>query len=399
MNYKEDFKMLNHDLIYFDNAATSFKPNSVIKKMNEYYEDYCSNIKRGDYDISFRVDSEYESVRNLVQEFINAKNREEIVFTSGTTESMNFIVKGFFKNILTENDEILITKSEHASNILPWYDLVNEMGCVVNYILLNQDYEVTLENVKLSITPNTKVISLAHITNVVGDIRPIKEIVEYAHSLGIFVVVDGAQSIPHMKVDVEDLGCDFLVFSAHKMCGPTGVGIIYAPKLIMEKIKPQNMGGGMNESFANPKDIIFKDIPYRLEGGTPNIAGVLGLGEAIKYLQKIGLKNIQEHEKNLKIYLVKKLVAIPYIDVINIKSPSGIVAFNVDKIFSQDVAFYLNKYNICVRAGNHCAKELKDVTGVTNTVRLSLYFYNTIEEIDDFIDLMSDRARIEREML
>lgn len=399
MNYKEDFKMLNHDLIYFDNAATSFKPNSVIKKMNEYYEDYCSNIKRGDYDISFRVDSEYESVRNLVQEFINAKNREEIVFTSGTTESMNFIVKGFFKNILTENDEILITKSEHASNILPWYDLVNEMGCVVNYILLNQDYEVTLESVKLSITPNTKVISLAHITNVVGDIRPIKEIVEYAHSLGIFVVVDGAQSIPHMKVDVEDLGCDFLVFSAHKMCGPTGVGIIYAPKLIMEKIKPQNMGGGMNESFANPKDIIFKDIPYRLEGGTPNIAGVLGLGEAIKYLQKIGLKNIQEHEKNLKIYLVKKLVAIPYIDVINIKSPSGIVAFNVDKIFSQDVAFYLNKYNICVRAGNHCAKELKDVTGVTNTVRLSLYFYNTIEEIDDFIDLMSDRARIEREML
>ncbi len=399
MNYKDDFKMLNHDLIYFDNAATSFKPNSVINKMNGYYNNYCSNIKRGDYDISYEVDKEYEQARDLVKEFINAPTREQIIFTSGTTNGINMVVEGFFKTVLAENDEILLTKSEHASNVLPWFRLAKNKNLKISYIPLNEDYEVTLDNLKKAITPLTKVISLAHVTNVIGDVRPIKEIINYAHELGIYVLVDAAQSVPHMKVDVTFLDPDFLVFSGHKMVGPTGVGVLYGNKMLLERMEPQNLGGGMNENFTTHDDVLLKELPYRLEGGTPNIAAVIGLGAAVKYLSKIGMDDINEYESNLKKYLVSKLIQIPHIDILNIKSDSGIIAFNVEGIFSQDVAFYLNKYNICVRAGNHCAKALKEETGVTNTVRISLYFYNTLEEIDNFIELISDKERIMKEML
>lgn len=399
MNYKDDFKMLNHDLIYFDNAATSFKPNSVINKMNGYYNNYCSNIKRGDYDISYEVDKEYEQARDLVKEFINAPTREQIIFTTGTTNGINMVVEGFFKTVLAENDEILLTKSEHASNVLPWFRLANNKNLKISYIPLNEDYEVTLDNLKKAITPLTKVISLAHVTNVIGDVRPIKEIINYAHELGIYVLVDAAQSVPHMKVDVTFLDPDFLVFSGHKMVGPTGVGVLYGNKMLLERMEPQNLGGGMNENFTTHDDVLLKELPYRLEGGTPNIAAVIGLGAAVKYLSKIGMDDINEYESNLKKYLVSKLIQIPHIDILNIKSDSGIIAFNVEGIFSQDVAFYLNKYNICVRAGNHCAKALKEETGVTNTVRISLYFYNTLEEIDNFIELISDKERIMKEML
>lgn len=399
MNYKDDFKMLNHDLIYFDNAATSFKPNSVINKMNGYYNNYCSNIKRGDYDISYEVDKEYEQARDSVKEFINAPTREQIIFTSGTTNGINMVVEGFFKTVLAENDEILLTKSEHASNVLPWFRLANNKNLKISYIPLNEDYEVTLDNLKKAITPLTKVISLAHVTNVIGDVRPIKEIINYAHELGIYVLVDAAQSVPHMKVDVTFLDPDFLVFSGHKMVGPTGVGVLYGNKMLLERMEPQNLGGGMNENFTTHDDVLLKELPYRLEGGTPNIAAVIGLGAAVKYLSKIGMDDINEYESNLKKYLVSKLIQIPHIDILNIKSDSGIIAFNIEGIFSQDVAFYLNKYNICVRAGNHCAKALKEETGVTNTVRISLYFYNTLEEIDNFIELISDKERIMKEML
>lgn len=330
---------------------------------------------------------------------INAREREEIIFTSGTTNSLNMITEGFFKNILESNDEILLTKSEHASNILPWFKLCSTNNCHIKYIELTSEYEVTLENVKLAITPNTKVISLAHVTNVIGDVRPIKEIITYAHERGIFVVVDGAQSVPHMKVDVQDLDCDFLVFSAHKMCGPTGVGILYGQKPILEKLEPLSLGGSMNEKFNSDLTVNFKELPHRLEGGTPNIAGVIGLGQAILYLNQIGYDNITKKVFDLKQYLVSKLIKIPFIDILNINSKTGIIAFNVEGIFSQDVAFYLNKYNICVRAGNHCAKALKEVTGVNNTVRISLYFYNTYEEIDNFIELISDKSKIEKEMI
>lgn len=399
MNIREDFPMLDQGLIYFDNGATTFKPQCVLDKMNEYYETYSANAHRGDYDISYKVDLEYEGVRNIVKNFINAESFESIIFTSGATESLNMIATGFFKNVLEPGDEIIITRSEHASNVLPWYRLANSNGCVLKYIELDNNYHVTLDNIKSIVTPKTKLISLAQVTNVLGDIRPIKDICEFAHANNIFIVVDGAQSIPHMKVDVQDLDCDFLVFSAHKMCGPTGVGVLYGKLELLEELEPINLGGGMNDSFDNELQIKLKDLPNRLEAGTPNIAGVIGLGEAINYINKIGINNITKKERELREYLVDKLIKIPHIDIININSDTGIIAFNVDGIFSQDVACYLNKYKICVRAGNHCAKILKNEIGVTNTVRISLYFYNTFDEIDNLIELLSDKNKILKGML
>ena len=247
--YRDDFPMLNKDIIYFDNGATSLKPKCVIDKIKDYYENYSANAHRGDYDISFKVDQEYENAREEVMNFINAKKKEEIVFTSGTTDSLNMIAFGFFQKYLEPSDEVLITTSEHASNVLPWFRLSKLIGCKVNFIPLDEDYHVTLDNVKKSITPNTKVISIAGVTNVIGDVRPIKEITRLAHERDIFVVVDGAQSVPHIKTDVQDLDIDFLAFSGHKMLGPTGVGVLYGKYEFLNDLEPVRVGGGMNESF------------------------------------------------------------------------------------------------------------------------------------------------------
>jgi len=301
---REDFPLLNEEIIYFDNSATSLKPKCVIDKMNEYYLKYPANAHRGDYDLSFKVDQLYEETRELVKDFINAKALEEIVFTNGTTESLNMIITGFFGELLESGDEILITTSEHASNVLPWFRLVKKIGIKVNYISLDENYYVTLDNVKKAINPHTKVISLAGITNVIGDLRPIKEISKLAHNNNIFMVVDGAQMLPHISVDVQDLDIDFLAFSGHKMCGPTGIGVLYGKQELLEHLEPINVGGGMNESFDNPEEVYYKPLPTRLEAGTQNIAGVIGLGEAIKYLNKIGMDNIYKHEHELRKYFI-----------------------------------------------------------------------------------------------
>ena len=396
---RDDFPMLKQDIIYLDNGATSLKPQVVIDKMQEYYEKYSANAHRGDYDISYKVDMEYENARDLVTEFINAKSKEEVVFTSGATDSLNMIATGFFAGLVEAGDEILITATEHASNVLPWFRLANTHGCLVNFIPLDDNLHLTIDNLKKSISPRTKIIALAQITNVVGDVRPIKEIVRIAHENNIFVVVDAAQSIGHMKVDVQDLDVDFLTFSAHKMLGPTGTGVLYGKKELLENLDPINLGGGMNDSFDSPSEIYLKELPTRLEAGTPNIAGVIGLGAAIEYINKIGRDKIREREIQLREYLIDKLIKIPHIDIINLEADSGIVTFNVEGVFSQDVAYYLNKYNICVRAGNHCAKLTKNVTGVTNTLRISLYFYNTETEIDELVELLSDKEKIVSEMI
>ena len=393
-----DFPMLENNIIYFDNGATTFKPNCVIDAITDYYKNYSANAHRGDYTISYKVDVAYENSRNKVADFINA-DFDEVVFTSGTTESLNMVAEGFFKYLLEPGDEILITKSEHASNVLPWFRLAKTNNCVIKYIELDDSLHVNMDNVINAITDRTKVISIAGITNVVGDERPIDEICKLAHANNIFVVVDGAQLVPHKRVDVKKSDIDFLTFSGHKMCGPTGIGVLYGKKEFLEKLQPINLGGGMNESFDNENEVYLKELPTRLEAGTPNIAGAIGLGAAIDYLNSIGMDNIENYERNLKRYLIDKLIKLPYIDIINLESDSGIVSFNIDGIFSQDVAFYLNKYNICVRAGNHCAKILKNETGVKNSLRVSLYFYNTYEEIDKFIELISDREKIMREMI
>ena len=397
--HREDFPFLFNNITYLDNGATTLKPLSVVKKIEEYYTEYTANAHRGDYKTSLKVDAEYELARNKVQRFINAKSRKEIVFTSGATESLNYIATGFFSNVLEPGDEILITKSEHASNVLPWFRLAKELNLKVNYIPLDSNYYVTLENVQKSITKDTKVISLAMVTNVIGDLRPVKKIAKMAHEVGAFLVVDGAQSVPHMKTDVQDLDCDFLAFSGHKLCGPTGIGVLYGKEELLQNMEPVNLGGGMNESFDNINEVYLKDLPTRLEAGTPNIAGAIGLGAAIDYLTNLGMDNIYAHERELRNYLVNKLVNLKHIDIINLESDTGIVAFNVDGIFSQDVAVYLDKYNICVRAGNHCAKVLKDAIGVKNTCRVSLYLYNTKEEIDRLVELLSDKNRILKEMI
>ena len=396
---RDDFPMLNQDIIYFDNGATTFKPYSVIKSITDYYENYSANAHRGDYDISYKVDLAFENVREDVKKFINAKEKEEIIFTSGTTMSLNMIAESFFKKYLEAGDEILITKTEHASNVLPWFNLANELGVTVKYIELDQDYHVTIDNVVKAITPKTKVISLAFITNVIGDIRPIKEITKLAHERNIFVVVDAAQAVAHKKIDVTDLDIDFLAFSAHKMYGPTGIGVLYGKKELHDEANCYMMGGGMNESFDNEKEILIKQLPYKFEAGTQNIAGVIGLGAAIKYINEIGLDSINVYEMNLRKYLIDKLEKISYIDIINYEADSAIVSFNIDNIFSQDVAYYLNKYNVCVRAGNHCAKLVKNVTGVTNSVRISLSIYNTEEEIDEVVNLLSNYEKIKSEMI
>ena len=396
--HRDDFPMIKDDLIYLDNGATTFKPKCVLEAMNDYYENYSANAHRGDYSISYKVDVAYENARVKVAKFINAEI-DEVVFTSGATESLNVIATGFFSNLLEEGDEIIISDAEHASNVLPWFRLANKLGAVIKYVPLDANLHVTLENIKSIVTPRSKVISLAGITNVVGDVRPIKEICKFAHQNNMFVVCDGAQSVPHTKTDVKDLDVDFLAFSGHKMCGPTGVGVLYGKKELLESVEPLSLGGGMNESFDSEKEIYLKELPQRLEAGTPNIAGVIGLGAAIDYLDKIGMDTISIYEQKLKKYMMDKLEKIPYIQIVNEEADSGIVAFNVEGIFSQDVAYYLNKYNICVRAGNHCAKILKKAIGVKNTIRVSLYFYNTKEEIDALVELLSDKDKIMKEMI
>ena len=394
-----DFPMLREDFIYLDNGATTLKPKCVIDKITEYYEKYSANAHRGDYDISFKVDQEYEKAREIVRNFINARYKEEVVFTSGSTQSLNMIANGFFGKYLEAGDEVILSQSEHASNVLPWFLLSQEKGVVIRYIPLDDSHYVTLNNLKKVVTPNTKVIALASITNVIGDERPMKEICEFAHQNNIFVVMDGAQSVPHRKTDVQDLDVDFLAFSGHKMCGPTGIGVLYGKKELLEEMEPQNLGGGMNESFDNPNEVYLKELPTRLEAGTPNIAGALGLGAAITYLENIGMNKIEAYEKKLRKYALEKLVAIPHLDILNVESDSGIISFNVVGVFSQDVAYYLNKYKVCVRAGNHCAKILKQETGVQNSLRVSLYFYNTEQDIDNLVELLSNKDKIVEEMI
>lgn len=386
---REDFNLLKQDIIYLDSGATALKPKILADSISDYYNNYSANAHRGDYDISLKVDEAYEKTRYLVSQFINS-DVNEIIFTNNATDSLNKIVLGYFDRYLNKDDEVLITLSEHASNVLPWFELSKRKGVKVNYISLTDNHHVTLENVKKSITKNTKVISLAYVTNVIGDIRPIKEIIEFAHLNNILVVIDGAQAVAHMPIDVKALDMDFLAFSAHKMCGPTGVGVLYGKYSLLSKMQPLIVGGGMNGSFEPDGVVSYNEQPYLYEAGTPNIAGIIGFGKVIEYLLSIGMENIHRYELELKEYALSKLSDIDNIIIYNKDSKSGIIAFNYKNVFAQDLAIYLNKYNICVRAGNHCAKILKDELNIKNTCRISLYFYNTKEEIDKLAKVLDN---------
>ena len=395
---RDDFNILKSGVIYFDNGATTLKPKILGEAVADYYDNYSSNAHRGDYTLSLKASEKYEETRGLVKDLINAHKTSEIAFTSGTTDSINKIVFGYFKYFLHDGDEVLLTKSEHASNLLPWFELASLKNLKISYIELDSNHEVLIENVKRAITDKTKVISIAHISNVVGDIRPVKEIIRLAHEYGILVLLDGAQSVPHLKVDVQDLDVDFLAFSAHKMCGPTGVGVLYGKERLLNDIRPIIFGGGMNADFNTAGERIYKSMPERLEAGTPNVAGVIGFGFVIKYLMGIGFDNIHRYELELKHYLVKRLKEIKEVTIYNAHSESGIVTINYDGIFPQDLSIYLDKYNICTRAGNHCAKILKDELHIKNTCRISLYFYNSKEEIDKLITALKN-PNIKKEII
>lgn len=391
---RDEFPILNQDLIYLDNGATTLKPKIVVDKMVDYYEKYTSNIHRGDYNNAIKTNEEYDNVRNIVKDFINAEDPNEIVYTSGTTESLNLAVFGFFKNKLSEGDEILISKAEHASNVLPWLALEKEKKIKVKYIPLDENYELTLDNLESSLTDKTKVISIAHISNVIGDIRDIEKIGKICKEKNIYFVVDAAQSVSHIPIDVVKANVSFLAFSAHKMTGPTGVGVLYGKKELLKDMQPLKYGGGMNQSFESDNSYILKDYPIKFEAGTPPIAEVIGLGEAIKFITDIGVEKIHDHEYSLKKYLIDNLEKIPNIVLYNKNSKSGIVTFNIKGVFSQDTSVYLNHYNIAIRAGNHCAKILKDDLNIKNTCRISIYLYNTKEEIDKVIEVLKNSKDI-----
>ena len=391
MNESRDFPMLNKGIIYFDNAATSLKPISVINKVKEYYEEYSANSHRGDYNISFKVDDEIDNTRIQVKEFINAKKKEEIIFTKNTTESINEIVFGFFENYLDENDEVILSSSEHASNILPWMILSLKKNIKIVFVdSVNE--ELNIDDLVDKITSKTKVISLAQITNVSGDKRDVKTICKIAHNNKILVVCDAAQSAPHMKIDVQDLDVDFLAFSSHKMLGPTGVGVLYGKYELLLKMMPIMYGGGMNNNY-NENSLELLSIPYRFEAGTQDIASIIGFSEAINYINSYGIKNIERKEKYLRKYLISRLKEIPYIKIYNEFNDGSIVIINMDNVLSGDLGLYLNSRNICVRSGKHCAK-MGD--NKEDTVRISLYFYNTYEEIDYLIDVLKDKKSIEK---
>lgn len=389
MKNKNDFPMLDSNVVYFDNAATSFKPNRVIDKISEYYTSYNANSHRGDYDISFRVDDEVDYVRDLVKCFINAKRKEEIIFTKNTTESLNTIVFGYFQNYMNEDDEVILSTAEHASNVLPWFILSVKKKIKLVFVEPKNN-KLDINDIIEKISYKTKVISLAHITNVMGDKRDIKKICEIAHKKGILVVVDAAQSAPHIKIDVRDMDADFLAFSAHKMCGPNGVGILYGKYELLKKMVPFAFGGGMNEEY-NASKLILTDIPYRFEAGTQDLGSIIGFGEAISFLSEVGMDNIERHVKYLKRYLLRRLDELDYIKVYNRNCEGSTVIINIEGVLSGDLGLYLNTKNICVRSGRHCVKL---GNSVDDTVRISLYFYNTYEEIDYLIDVLSDKRGI-----
>lgn len=373
---------------YLDNAATAFKPYSVIQAGDYYYENMTANSHRGDYDLAHLVDVKYEEARKTVADFIGAKP-EETVFTSGASMSLNMIAFGLSK-FLNEGDEILLSEAEHASNVLPWFSVAGMKKAHVIYVPLTKEGIVTPENLDKAITPRTKIVSLAHVTNVLGYTLDIKTLGQIAHKHHCYFVVDGAQSVPHMKVDVKDLDCDFMGFSGHKLCGPTGIGVMYGKYELLKQIDPLLTGGGMNSRFETCGNVTYQIPPIKFEAGTQNLAGALGLAAACKYLSSIGLDNIREHEYKLRRFIIDELEHDDNVIIYNKEADSGIITFNYKGVFAQDEASLLNSKGVAVRSGQHCAKILMDFLHVNATVRASLYLYNDQEDAEQFVKAVKE---------
>jgi cysteine desulfurase/selenocysteine lyase len=390
---REQFPILNqdingHPLVYLDSAATSQKPRSVIDAVKRYYERDNANVHRGVHTLGSRATDAYEGAREKTAAFINASSPQEIIFTRGTTTALNLVANSYARSVCREGDEIVITTMEHHSNLIPWQQAAKATGATLKFIPMQPDGTVRVEDAEATITDRTKVVSMAYVSNVLGVINPIKEIAAIAHRHGAVMVVDGAQSTPHMKVDVRDLDCDFYAFSGHKMCAPTGIGALYGKKALLEKMEPIEFGGEMID-HVDLYDSSWKELPWKFEGGTPIIAGAVGLAAAIDFLNEIGLDAIAAHEHKLAEYACSRLSEVEGVTIFGPrKDRAGLVTFNLGEVHPHDVATVLDTKGIAIRAGHHCCQPLMRWLNVSSTARASFYLYNTEEDVDRLVDAL-----------
>ena len=385
---KKDFLLLeNNKIVYLDSGATSQKPVQVIKAVQEFYEKYNANPHRGAYSLSIEATEVYENTRTKIAEFINAKHREEIIFSKNATESLNLIAYSYGMDNLKKDDEVVLSIMEHHSNLVPWQKVTKDTGSKLNYMYINDEFEISDEEIENKITDKTKIVGITHVSNVLGTINNIKKVIKYAHKKGAVVIVDASQSIPHMKIDVQDLDADFAVFSGHKMLAPLGIGVLYGKSEILNKMTPFLMGGDMIE-YVYEQDTTFAPLPNKFEAGTQNVEGVVGLGAAIDYIQNIGYENIQKIEDEIVSYAREELGKLDYLTLYmtpNKENHSNVISFNINGVHPHDVASILDSRGVCVRSGNHCAQPLMRFLGIDSTCRASFYFYNTKEDVDKLV--------------
>lgn len=392
-DFLKDFPTLLPDengnrIIYLDSAATTQKPIPVIEAIEEYYKKSNANPHRGAYKLSLLATEAYEKSRERVKEFIGANSSKEIIFTKNATEGFNLLAYSYGMDFVNEGDEIVISIAEHHSNLIPWQRVAKAKGAILKYLYTNDDGELSSDEIKNKITSKTKIVSITQVSNALGTINPIKEIIDYAHLNGAIVIIDGAQSVPHMKVNVRELDADFLVFSAHKLLGPMGIGVVYGKESFLETMNPFNFGGDMVE-YVYEQEATFDEIPFKFEAGTQNVASAIGLATAIDYLENIGMDNIKKMEEELIAYAIAEMKKLPYVKILgtkNIKNRAGVVSFEIDGVHPHDAASLFDSHGIAIRAGNHCAQPLMRYMGINSTCRASFYFYNSKGDIDKFIE-------------
>ena len=388
MNFKDDFPILkNRDISYLDSGATTQKPQCVIDAVENYYKMYNANPHRGAYSLSIEATEAYENTRAKIAKFINAENPEQIIFSKNATESLNLLAYSYGLDNLQSEDEVVLSIMEHHSNLVPWQYVTKKTGSTLKYMYINNEYELTREEIEEKITDKTKIVGITHVSNVLGTINNVKEIINYAHSKGAIVIVDASQSIPHMRIDVQDLDADFLVFSAHKMLAPLGLGVLYGKQSILDAMRPFIMGGDMIE-YVYEQDTTFAMLPNKFEAGTQNVEAVVGLGTAIDYIEKIGYDKIQEAEKEVVSYAREELSKLNYVKMYitpNEENHSAVISFNVEGVHPHDVASILDSIGVCVRSGNHCAQPLMRFLNIDSTCRASFYLYNTKEDVDRLV--------------
>lgn len=391
MNFKDEFPILQERKIsYLDSGATTQKPQCVIDAIESYYKECNANPHRGAYSLSIEATEKYENTREKIAKFINARNREEIIFSKNATESLNLIAYSYGLDNLKKDDEVVLSIMEHHSNLVPWQYVTKKTNSKLKFMYINKEYELSKEEIESKITDKTKVVGITHVSNVLGTINNVKEIIKYAHKKGAIVIVDASQSIPHMKIDVQDLDADFLVFSGHKMFAPLGIGVLYGKKELLNKMTPFLMGGDMIE-YVYEQNTTFAPLPNKFEAGTQNVEGVIGLGAAIDYIEKIGYKEIQNVEEAITKYAVNELSKLDFLEIYitpHSENHSSVISFNIKGVHPHDVASILDSNGVCVRSGNHCAQPLLRYLGMDSTCRASFSIYNTKEDVDNLVEAL-----------